>query len=294
MLSYRLSRASKSIVILSAFTKLTALKWIISRAGTHNISIVTRWLPGDLTSGASDIECYEFCRDNGLKIGLSLGLHGKVYCTDGQILVGSANMTSRGLALSDQHNEEFGYGFEAGASDLSKLEYYLRSVVWLDDYLFSRIQTELSGIMALDKTMQSSWPKELITKMRKPVDVLWVNEVPFSHPERLMSGQNDPDDAIAHDLELLGSVEGQITKFEAVAAFMRSRAFDWLYQLIEANGSMSFGSITRHLHDSLLDDPAPYRTEVKQLVANLFAWAEVCSNTFSVSRPRHSQILALV
>ena len=37
---------------------------------------------------------------------------------------------------------------------------------------------------------------------------------------------------------------------------------------------MYFGQLTAELHDALVEDPKPYRKDVKTLLANLLAWAQ--------------------
>ena len=43
-------------------------------------------------------------------------------------------------------------------------------------------------------------------------------------------------------------------------------------QAIKKNGNLTFGSLTSNLHNSLLDDPRPYRKNVKILVSIMFDW----------------------
>lgn len=292
-LSRHLSGASDSIVILSAFTKLRALEWIIGKSGTKSISVVARWLPGDLISGVSDIDCYNLCREHDIKFGISLGLHGKVYCTDGQILIGSANLTSRGLALSEYHNDEFGYCFAAGDADVTKLKKYLETVTWLDDQLFTNLVNELEKLQNGSPVQQPNWSAELLTKLTRPVEFLWVHEMPFSEPQYFVTNQNRKEESVVHDLELFGLSPGTLSIGDAVDRFQTTKAFRWLCETIGRQGSISFGGLTQALHTAILDDPTPYRTEVKHLVARLFDWAENCPDIFAISRPRHSKIIAM-
>lgn len=293
-LSLHLSDASNSIVILSGFTKLKALDWLVRRSGTRDITVVARWLPGDLISGASDLGCYNYCRERDIRFGVSLGLHGKVYLTDGQILIGSANMTLRGLALAASYNDEFGYGFEAGEADISKLEKYLESVTWLDDQLFASMEAELETFAGPDPTKNSDWSADIMSKLQGTVEFLWVHELPFTEPEYLIANQSIEHDSISHDLDLFGLKAGHSSLENAIGSFQTTKAFAWLGEEVKKQGSISFGGLSKALHDALLDDPSPYRTQVKHLVAILFTWAERCPDSFEISRPRHSQVISLV
>ena len=66
---------------------------------------------------------------------------------------------------------------------------------------------------------------------------------------------------------------------------------DRMHNILLEEKSLSFGAISSRLHNAILDDPIPYRKEVKVLVANLYSWFELMPETFEVSRPRHSQVI---
>ena len=79
------------------------------------MQVVAGWSPGDLVSGASDIEAAELAISHGWRFGMLPGLHAKVYWIDeGTVLVGSANLTPRGLQLSGVGNLEVGVRLEPG------------------------------------------------------------------------------------------------------------------------------------------------------------------------------------
>ena len=58
----------------------------------------------------------------------------------------------------------------------------------------------------------------------------------------------------------------------------------------EAEKEMYFGAITAQLHNTLLNEPKPYRQDVKQLLSNLLNWVtELGSPEIGIDRPNHSQ-----
>ncbi|MGS4983289.1 hypothetical protein [Pseudosulfitobacter sp. RP-4] len=87
-----LSSAEQEVIVLSAFVKLDALKWLIETSRTSNLKIVSRWQPADLVAGASDLECFYLCEEADIPFGISQNLHGKVYIVDSKIFIGSANL----------------------------------------------------------------------------------------------------------------------------------------------------------------------------------------------------------
>ena len=74
---------------------------------------------------------------------------------------------------------------------------------------------------------------------------------------------------------------------------MRSaKCYLWLLNLVKNQSpqEMYFGAATAALHNALLNEPKPYRKEVKQLLSNLLTWIdELEVSELLVDRPNHSQ-----
>ena len=293
-LQKQLNSAKQEIIVLSAFLKENALRWLSENTNVRNISVVTRWHPNDLVAGISDHSCYEFCRENGIRFGIASGLHAKVYCIDGYVLVGSANATNRGLALSSQHNDEFGVCVIAGYAVHEKLNNYLRSVTWVDDKLYSQITVELDQMPNSDQSITPVWSESIRSKLRKENQYIWMHELPFNEPYQLLKRYNENSDSIEHDLELLGLTKDCLTLELATSAFTSSRAYEWCYNVIRVNQPLWFGRFTHLLHNAILDDPTPYRREIKELTRVLWSWLKLFPSTFEITRPRHSEVIRYV
>ena len=293
-LQTQLNSAKQEIIVLSAFLKENALEWLFDNSDVRKISVVSRWSPNDLVTGVSDSSCYKFCRQNGIRFGIASGLHAKVYCIDGYVFVGSANATNRGLALSSQHNDEFGVCVVAGYAVHQKLNDYLRSVTWVDDELYSQIKAELDQMPKSDQSLIPVWSDRIRSKLRKESQYIWMHELPFNEPYQLLTCYNESSDSIEHDLELLGLTRDYLTLERAATAFSSSRAYEWCHNVIRVNEPLWFGGFTHTLHNAILDDPTPYRRDVKQLTRVLFSWLKLFPSSFEVSRPRHSEVITLV
>ena len=284
-----LSDASDEILVLSGFIKANALRWMLEKCGPAKTKVVSRWRKHDLICGASDFECYNICKEFGVDFGVSQNLHGKVYNVDGKIFVGSANLTNRGMAFSNNFNDEFGVGFTAGASDKSKLSSYLNEVIWLNDALADSILGELEATPPGEQISELDWSTGVKAQLSSPVRYLWMHELLFSKPEDLLAF-NAKDRHQIHDFEILGLDIDNLNQKMLASAFKATNCFKWLDQILHSEKSLSFGRVSKLLHDALLDDPVPYRKDVKQLVSNLYSWFEL-SELHQVSRPRHSQII---
>ena len=287
-----LNNSENEVVVFSAFIKNHALEWLLKNTKTNNISIIVRWQKHDLNCNASDIHCYEICKKRGVPFGISLDLHGKVYSVDGHIYVGSANLTSRGMALNSRHNIEFGVGFEASIADQSKISNLKNDVLWLNDEIFEQMKSELAAANDDTTIHRQQWSDKITQLVSQSVQQLWVHELLFSTPESLLSLDLD-DAAHVHDFELLGLNIDDLTPEELKNRFGATRLCKWLKELLQSNGTVSFGKLTAELHSAIIDDPTPYRRDVKDFIAVLYSWAKFIEDDFEVSRPRHSEIMSL-
>ena len=287
-----LESSNERVIVLSAFVKLHALKWLLEHTQANEIIIVARWQPNDLICGASDLQCYEFCRDNGIPFGISLNLHGKVYCIDQYILVGSANLTSRGMALSNKKNSEVGIGFVGGAADQIKINKMLSQVTWLDDEILISMRAALEN--SCNKTQENSeWPDSILATIAEPITHLWSHELPFCNPCDLLK-LDSSDENYNHDFALLDINSNEADFTQLLIAFEKTKAFRWFTELVDTEKSVSFGKVAAELHKCILDDPTPYRMEIKGFVKNLLDWAAFYPKQFLISRPRYSIVVKSV
>ena len=98
-----------SLIIVAPYLKATAFEKIIDAISQSTISLicVTRWLPQDIATGVSDLEIYDLIeREPRRKLFLHPHLHAKYYRGDERCLVGSANLTLRGLGWTVPSNLE--------------------------------------------------------------------------------------------------------------------------------------------------------------------------------------------
>lgn len=289
-LEVSLEASNERVIVLSAFVKLHALQWLFEHTRANNILVVARWQPHDLICGASDLQCYEFCRDKGIPFGISLDLHGKVYCIDRFILVGSANLTSRGMGLSKNFNSEVGIGFVGGTADKIKIDEMLKQVTWLNDEIIMSIQAELEKSITHTTSESTEWPESILAQIIIPITHLWAHELPFCSPKDLIEF-GSTNDSRNHDFALLGVNPSEVDFEQLLIAFKSTKAFGWLTELIDAEKSASFGKITAELHCAILDDPTPYRQEIKSLVSILLDWASYYPAHFLITRPRYSTVI---
>lgn len=128
----------------------------------------------------------------------------------------------------------------------------------------------------------TQWPKEITGMFRPDYSLLFAEDFPSCpHPA---TATND-------DLLFL-NISCNATKSELAEAMRSAKCYLWLLNLVKNQSpqEMYFGAATAALHNALLNEPKPYRKEVKQLLSNLLTWIdELEVSELLVDRPNHSQ-----
>ena len=272
------NEAKQSLTVFSAYIKLNAIEWLAEHVGNiPKIKIIARWSPQDLAFKASDIEVYSFCVQQGWEFGIDNALHSKAFIFDSQtVLLGSANLTDRGLSLSRDGNLEMGTVITPTIADLNRLKLLQQNVTWLDDSIFQSIAAELEAL-EVEKPKTPSWSSGLIEKLNPKVEYLWISELLHSPPQAFQwLNLDDPDQL--HDYELLGlNIDSFGDQDTVKNAFLTSRLYRWFKSQLRSekdNQYTNFGWLSATLHNALLDKPPPKRSGVKEYVADFVAWLE--------------------
>jgi hypothetical protein len=230
-------------------------------------------------------------------------LHAKLVLVNKQeLLVSSANITGSGLKLVPGGNREIGVKLVASPEDVMIIDAMFDEATEITPYLYSEFRQNVERLKRLvTPSIKENWPAELLQKLERGPRHLWVAELFWCEsPTALSAGtvsDADRDLDVRHDLTLL-CIEVELSKSAdkttLQARFLKSRAWRWLVaRLTEATDhELYFGHLSAALHDALLDDPKPYRQDVKRLVANLIRWAEEFGQaSVTVDRPNYSLML---
>ena len=153
--------ATDRVVIAAPFIKSPTLRRILD-AVPETVSeciCVTRWLPEDILTGVCDLEILEnIAGARGGHLLVHPHLHAKYYSNGRDSLVGSANLTARGLGWHTPSNVELLVSLPAEFAGLAEWEHALLS----------------SAVRATE---------ELRDHIRRQVDALRENESPHRLPE---------------------------------------------------------------------------------------------------------------
>jgi len=100
-------RDATEAVLVAPYIKVDALKTVLDILQAEvSLECYSRWTPLDIQTGASDLECRTLVSGKGGSFHLCNRLHAKYYRFDGQILIGSANLTASGLSYAHSGNLE--------------------------------------------------------------------------------------------------------------------------------------------------------------------------------------------
>ena len=306
-LSKAITEASQGISLASAYITLPGIQWVLDRlpAIPIDLRVIARWRCLDLVSGASDIEVFPVLRSRGARFFVHPDLHAKLALVDNRLLfIGSANLTSAGLQLVPGGNRELSVGLPASPDDLGIIQNIFDESHEVDSELYEEMLAFVKRIPRSSEIGSLDWPMSIAKRLTRSPERLWVAELfwassPTDLLEHAQAG-TDVEEAVRHDLSLIG-FDWKANRTRSITEigerFRQSRAWKWLEGKLlgRPEHEIYFGELSAVLHDLLLDDPKPYRKDVKSLLSNLLNWAaELSEGRLVLDRPAYSQRVRLL
>ena len=285
-----LSNSTESFTLISAYCKIPLVQYLDTVIENRPLvkNLIVRMRPEDILAGATDLELYPYCKEHGWSMFFRLDLHAKTYIFDNlRCVLGSANATSSGLSIGGVGNYEMAALNEIDANDRQQVRNLFCSSVRMTDSLYESMFSAITAMKSLPTPrIPTRWPEEISKYFHPDYSLLFSEDFPSCA---------DPMTASAEDLIFLNSFPGA-DREEIVQAFKESKCYQWLINLLlEQEGhELYFGSATAALHNVILNDPRPYRKEVKVLLANLLSWITALNMPeIGIDRPNHSQRIFL-
>lgn len=292
VIASQVASATDTLHIISAFCKESAMSFIEANIKNElsEKKLMVRFLLSDILSGATDYSLYEFCKLYGWQMYVRFDLHAKTYVFDKKkCILGSSNMTSNGIGLNSYGNYELSNFTDINDSDLIKINKLFDDSILMTDELYSLMKAEYDTANLSSESVNSKakWTNSIETLFKPTIDVLFTYDFPSTpHPDF-----NDIKSFEFLELNYIPKIE------ELQEIFRWCRPFLWLYGLVNSSfdKTMYFGKITKELHSTLINDPKPYRKEVKDLLSNLLGWIKALEiETISIDCPSHSQRIRCV
>ena len=279
LLGEALKDAKKSVVVLSAYVKSVGIKWLQEKLQGKDVkcTIITRWTKGDLAQGSSDLECYDLAKERNWNFKILNDLHAKVMLIDDEIIfLGSPNLTGRGMSLIPVSNQEIGIKIKAIDKDLKIINQLSEEAALVNDKIIEELKVWKKTLPKIEKPKIPDFPMIVKESLKEKFNKLWVHNFPWVDIQFFLKNYDKKDIDITHDLELFGIVNTNSSKIEVEIKenFLKSKIFNWLIKRLKKseNQEIYFGHLSSIIHGSLLDDPTPYRQDIKKLQANLYSY----------------------
>jgi len=278
------------LVVCSAFLTLGALEYFYHKFIDNKFSgeceFLARWRLDDLLNGASSLEVFKFLQERNIPLYIKNDFHGKIYSVGGKgLLIGSHNFTRKGLGLASNSNDEFGVILEESSSNNQIIEKVFSNSTLVTQSLYEEIS---QFILTCSKSKNESvaWPDSIKAQLeRSNLDHFLINE--WLHSKNPLDKNTQEYE---HDLSLL-NLNSSNDMTDIKNAFCESIPYRWLSNVLSShNNEIYHGELGSLLHDAFIDDPRPYRKDVKQLLNNLLSWIKILDiEDIKIDRPSHSE-----
>ncbi len=283
------------VALCSAYLKYDVVERILTGSRVKSGRVLARWQKKDFISGASDLQVFELLDKRGWHLYLDTSFHGKVYALSSiGILIGSANATMSGFGLRAHANKEICTVVEYSQESSQLIDMLFEDATLVDRGLFELLCNEVSlaNKETIETTDDLEWSDEIRRLIaNRPRSKLFVKDLFWDSPRAGLA-----DNRSSHDLDLLGLSDSRLITDSDIQKALRSTKFYlWLRgQFSEDLREIWFGRLTQLLHESLADDPTPYRSTIKDLLSKSVDWVgNYLIDEFQIDRPNYSQRIRL-
>lgn len=287
VLTKELQKSTRRVDIITAFCKIDALKYLDEFIPRDvNKRILVRFRLSDLLMGVTDIELFEYCKNNNWDLYVDNNIHAKMYIVDNSCYIGSANLTNNGLSITKNGNIEGSYRFEIeNDEDNIILEKLFNESIKLDDMIYEKMQNDYNLNENIN-IKEVKWNKDIENNLKEKFDILLQEDFPI----------NEYPDNLKVDEGYLGiSINDNIVEIKN--KFEDTKIMKWLIDILEKkdNNEIYFGELTEKIHSIIFKEPKAYRKEVKDLQRRLYNWLMILKYDYlMIETPAHSTIIKLL
>lgn len=271
-LKYKLEKilpSCSSLSMISAFVSRKGVSWLqeLISLNKPEVNIVGRFTPSDFVNGASDVQALRDCLDYGYNVKALFNLHAKIYQVDDVIYSGSANLTGKGLALVSNSNLEACCQIDACDTTKAFIRNIVNSSVSIDSSMLLNMENFLKNCLSRT-VIPSQWPDDILCQSQ----AIFVSDFPLGIPGEIIAEYTLNPSLPFAQIECFN-----IDDTQAKRIFKNSKAYLWLKRVISENKGrdLGFGAISSLLHNELIDDPRPYRKDIKQIQANFYKYIKL-------------------
>ena len=289
-----ISYANRELVIISPYITTKVLQNLIFDCKAKT-TIITTWKLNDLKTGSSDLELYNYCKENNIYLYLNQRIHLKIIINDySTCLFGSANISNKGLALIDNYNFELLR--KVNNLNIESLIYFkkiLGESILVNDEVYTKIKQKLeqfdflSEIEELDIDLYKS--DFLISSLPMSYD---INELFKLYSNGFESSSIEKRDCAIHDIILYEISFG--LNYDEFIDLLKERFFKstFIIKLLDfiAQEDRYFGRVKEWIQNNCEDVPVPSRRDLTGNIQVLYKWiVELSDGKYKVDRPNYSE-----
>ena len=290
---------SETITLFSAYIRTEQLKKINQ---SKNIKqIVVRWEVSDICFGASDLDLYDYCRENNIKLFRNTKIHLKAFWNNNRsVLFGSANVTKRGVGEGGNF-ELNGTQHDLSAKDIKYFNEILDESVYVTDELFNEIKKKV------DENKDKIVRIPDVVHQKTETDSFLLSQLPMSlNVSELYNTYVNSDslsdedlNCLIHDIVLYKAFNNLTEEIFYSTLKKNFNSHPFIVKLKEiiksdARKSLSYGSVVRWIQENTTTVPTPRSWELKQeqIVNILYEWICFFDDDFKVEIPgKRSQVI---
>lgn len=294
-----------TITIFSAYIKTKQIQKLNKTKKVKQI--IVRWEVRDLCVGASDIDLFDYCKENRIALYRNPRIHLKaIWNNSNSVFFGSANVTNKGIGeIQDYCNFELnGVIDNISFDDINYFNKLRQEAQYVDEVLFNRIRTEVENF----KGQELQYPN--IPLEKTVVDSFLISELPMTETPQML--YEIYSEGKHFSISEFLNASHDITLYKILNDLDKNNFFDHLkYEfnnhpfiksfketIKESNigtdreGSMGFGQVRRWFAENTTTVPTPRAFELTSYVGILYEWICWFDEDFSWDVPgRKSQVI---
>ena len=274
---------NKQIFLYVPYIKTKILEKLLEGI-SNQITIITTWKINDLISGSSELELYQFCKENNIALYIHNKIHLKVYSINLEsAIVGSCNISRNGL-MEDGNYESGVLVNELQISDRLYLEKIKREAIFVDDKVYQIYLDEY-------EKCKKQAPEKIVfddPKISLQKDYFLKSALPMTENiddlitgyERINSNLEPSENleitnCIYHDLanyEIKLGLSKEEFKEELQQQFFLHPFTKKINEFIETSERTQFGFIKKWVREYCTDVPLPRPWEFTKNIQILYQW----------------------
>lgn len=299
---------SEEVSVFSAYVRTEQLKEL-NRENKIN-RIVVRWEIRDLHQGASDLDLYQYCKNNKIALYRNTRIHLKCLLNNrDEIFLGSANVTGRGIGEREKmfNFELNSLNEEADFYDVLYLDKIVSKSEYVTEELFQEIKSKVESLEDF-KNQEEEYQKVDIMTKKKESDYFLISELPmYRDVKGLYQAAKNIDElspldrrCVSHDLATydLSISKNEEQFYSDLRQVFNSHKFivglkTRIKEDRRGKRSLHYGGVVRWITENTTSVPTPISWELKkqQVVNILYEWICFLDSDFVVERPGHSEII---